>query len=96
MLTPNHGHAALMGVFAMLGMALMVFAFRQVLNQSQWARVEKYVRLSIWGLNVGLASMVVINLFPGGVIRIEDVLNHGYWHARSPEFLNERVIWLIE
>ena len=28
-LTANHGHAALMGVFGMLAMALMVFALRQ-------------------------------------------------------------------
>ena len=29
-LTPNHGHAAMMGVFGMLAVALMVFAMRQV------------------------------------------------------------------
>ena len=28
-LTPNHGHAAMMGVFGMLGVALMVFVLRQ-------------------------------------------------------------------
>lgn len=44
-LTPNHGHAAMMGVFGMLAVALMVFAFRQVLTDSDWARVEKYVRI---------------------------------------------------
>jgi nitric oxide reductase subunit B len=27
-LTPNHGHAAMMGVFGMLGVALMVFVLR--------------------------------------------------------------------
>jgi len=32
MLTPNHGHAAMMGVFGMLAMALLVFALRQVLT----------------------------------------------------------------
>ena len=37
MLTPNHGHAAMMGVFGMLAMALMVFALRQVLADEQWA-----------------------------------------------------------
>lgn len=29
-LTPNHGHAALMGVFGMLGIAFLIFAKRQV------------------------------------------------------------------
>jgi len=40
--------------------------------------------------------MVVSNLFPGGVLQLWDVLNHGYWHARGPEFLNERIARLIE
>ena len=52
-LTPNHGHAAMMGVFGMLAVALMVFAFRQILDDAQWTRVDKYVRVSFWGLNLG-------------------------------------------
>jgi nitric oxide reductase subunit B len=40
--------------------------------------------------------MVVLNLFPGGVLQFLDVLKNGYWHARSPEFLNEKTINLIE
>lgn len=96
MLTPNHGHAAMMGVFGMLAVALMVFALRQVSNDGQWRKTEKYVRISFWGLNVGLALMVVTNLFPGGVLQFLDVLNNGYWHARGAEFLNSISIieWL--
>jgi len=56
-LTPNHGHAAMMGVFGMLAMALMVFALRQVSSDAQWGRVERLVRISFWGLNGGLALM---------------------------------------
>jgi nitric oxide reductase subunit B len=96
MLTPNHGHAAMMGVFGMLAMGLMVFALRQVLTDEQWAGPEKCVRLSFWGLNIGLALMVITNLFPGGVLQLVDVLNNGYWHARGPEFLNQRTIRMIE
>ncbi|MBM2805070.1 MAG: nitric-oxide reductase [Deltaproteobacteria bacterium] len=96
MLTPNHGHAAMMGVFGMLAMALLVFALRQVLTDAQWATPEKFIRVSFWGLNIGLALMVVINLFPGGVLQLIDVLNHGYWHARSPAFLTERIVRYIE
>ena len=95
-LTPNHGHAAMMGVFGMLAMALMVFALRQVLTDEQWAGPEKCIRLSFWGLNIGLALMVITNLFPGGVLQLVDVLNNGYWHARGPEFLNQRMIRIIE
>ena len=96
MLTPNHGHAALMGVFGMLGMALLTFALRQVTNDKQWASVEKYIRVGFWGLNVGLLLMVLITLFPGGILQMVDVLNNGYRHARSPAFLGGTVIKFIE
>jgi nitric oxide reductase subunit B len=95
-LTPNHGHASMMGVFGMLAVALMVFALRQVLTEEQWKRPEKFVMYSFWGLNVGLMLMVVTNLFPGGVLQLRDVLNHGYWHARGPLFLNEALVRTIE
>jgi nitric oxide reductase subunit B len=95
-LTPNHGHAAMMGVFGMLAVALMVFAFRQVVSEKEWERLNKYVRLSFWGLNGGLALMVVTNLFPGGVLQLQDVLQNGYWHARSSEFLHQETMRLIE
>jgi len=96
MLTPNHGHAAMMGVFGMLAVALIVFALRQVSPDERWAGIEKYVKVSFWGLNGGLALMVVLNLFPGGVLQFRDVLNNGYWHARGPAFLNESLVKAIE
>ncbi|HEX7549071.1 MAG TPA: cbb3-type cytochrome c oxidase subunit I, partial [Candidatus Methylomirabilis sp.] len=96
MLTPNHGHAAMMGVFGMLAMALMVFALRQVSSDEQWGRVERLVRISFWGLNVGLALMVVTSLFPGGVLQLLDVLEHGYWHARSPAFSSQGLLLVLD
>lgn len=95
-LTPNHGHAAMMGVFGMLAMSLLTFSLRQVVTDDEWVRPEKYIRLSFWGLNVGLALMVLLNLFPGGVVQLLDVLENGYWHARSPAFLNQPIMRLIE
>jgi nitric oxide reductase subunit B len=82
-LTPNHGHAAMMGVFGMLGVALMVFVLRETTDEATWARLQKYVRCGFFGLNVGLAMMVVFSLFPSGVLQVWDVLENGYWHARS-------------
>ncbi|MDP4282332.1 MAG: cbb3-type cytochrome c oxidase subunit I [Bacteroidota bacterium] len=88
-LTPNHGHAALMGVFGMLGLAFVVFAIRQVASDSHWQRIEKFVRISFWGLNIGLAGMIILQLFPSGVLQFEDVIKNGYWHARSLEFTGQ-------
>lgn len=95
-LTSNHGHTAMMGVFGMLALALMVLAFRQVLDDRQWQCVEKYVRVSFWGLNIGLAMMVILSLFPGGVLQLWDVLTNSYWHVRGPEFMNQPFVRLLE
>jgi nitric oxide reductase subunit B len=95
-LTPNHGHAALMGAFGMEAMALTVMALRQVLPDEKWARPEKYIRVSFWGLNIGLALMVVGSLFPGGVLQFYDVLANGYWHARSLAYTGQSFVRLLE
>jgi nitric oxide reductase subunit B len=96
MLTPNHGHAALMGVFGMEAVALMVLGFRQVLTDEQWVKPEKFIRVSFWGLNIGLGLMIVGSLFPGGVFQLYDVLQNGYWHARSAAYLNQGFVRSIE
>jgi nitric oxide reductase subunit B len=95
-LTPNHGHAAMMGVFGMFAISFLVFSIRQVLEEDEWSRVEKYITTSFWGLNIGLALMVIMNLFPAGVLQLLDVLENGYWHARGPEFMNREISRLME
>jgi len=89
-LTPNHGHAALMGVFGMLAIAFIVFAIRQISSAEHWRKIEKYVKVSFWGLNIGLAGMVILQLFPSGVLQLLDVIKNGYWHARSLEFSGQQ------
>lgn len=96
LLTPNHGHAAMMGVFGMLAIALMVFVLRQTSRDEDWPSIEKYVRCSFWGTNVGLAMMVVMSLFPGGLLQVWDVLENGYWHARSLDYIGSERSHLIE
>lgn len=96
LLTPNHGHAALMGVFGMLALALMVFVLRQTSDDARWAGIEKYVKVGFWGTNVGLAMMVTMSLFPGGVLQVWDVIEHGYWHARSLDYIGSERSHLLE
>jgi nitric oxide reductase subunit B len=43
-LAPNHGHAAFIGVFGMLGVALMVFVLRETVRSEIWVRAERLVR----------------------------------------------------
>jgi nitric oxide reductase subunit B len=96
LLTPNHGHAAMMGVFGMLAIALLVFVLRQTSDDSRWPGIEKYIRCAFWGTNVGLAMMVVMSLFPGGLLQVWDVLQNGYWHARSLDYIGSDRSHLIE
>jgi nitric oxide reductase subunit B len=38
-------------------------------------------------LNIGLAWMVLSNLFPIGMVQLYDAVAEGYWKARSFDFL---------
>ncbi len=96
LLTPNHSHAALMGVFGMLAIALMVFVLRQTSTDAQWAGIETYVKVAFWGTNVGLAMMIGMSLFPGGVLQVWDVVRNGYWHARSLDYIGSERSRMIE
>jgi nitric oxide reductase subunit B len=87
LLTSNHGHTAMFGVFGMLALAVLVFCLRALLDDVRWQRLEGLVRVGFWGLNGGLVLMVALDLFPGGVLQLWDVLAHGYWHARRLPFL---------
>lgn len=95
-LTPLHAHTALMGVFGMLAIALMVFVLRQTASEEDWPGIEKYIRAAFWGTNLGLAMMVVFSLFPGGVLQVWDVVQHGYWHARSLEYTGTTMARALE
>ena len=67
----------------MLALALMVFVLRQASDDARWSGMEKFVKVGFWGTNVGLAMMVALSLFPSGVLQVWDVVQNGYWHARS-------------
>lgn len=85
-LTPNHGHAAMFGVFGMLALAVLVYCLRAMTPDEAWTRIEKFFKVGFWGLNAGLGLMIVLNLFPAGVLQLYDVVQNGYAHARSLEF----------
>jgi len=86
-LTPNHGHAAMFGVFGMLALAVLVFCTRAMQTDATWVKTEKYIKVGFWGVNVGLALMILLDLFPAGVLQLWDSIANGYWHARRQAFL---------
>ncbi len=83
--TPLHGHAALFGVYGMLGIGLMLFTLRAIDPAPVWR--EGMLSCAFWSLNVGLFAMVVFSLLPVGLMQTWAAVEHGYWYARSPEFL---------
>ncbi|MDO8793858.1 MAG: nitric-oxide reductase large subunit [Vicinamibacterales bacterium] len=95
-LTANHAHAAMFGVFGMLGLGVLVFCLRAMQSDEVWKGTEPYVRLAYWGLNVGLGLMILLDLFPGGVLQLWDSVANGYWHARRPEYLQSGLFHTLE
>ena len=86
-LTANHAHAAMFGVFGMLALAVLIFCLRAMQSEAVWRETEKFVRFGFWGANLGLALMIILDLFPGGVMQLWDSISNGYWHARRLTFL---------
>jgi nitric oxide reductase subunit B len=95
-LTANHGHAAMFGVFGMLSLGVLVFCLRAMQRDAAWKRTERYVRVGFWGLNAGLALMIVLDLFPAGVLQLWDSISNGYWHARRLEYSMEGMFHTLE
>jgi nitric oxide reductase subunit B len=83
--TPLHGHAALFGVYGMLGIGLMLVCLRAMNQTLEWK--ENWLRAAFWGMNAGLLLMCVGSLLPVGLAQTWASVEHGYWFARSSEFL---------
>ncbi|MFN0171818.1 MAG: nitric-oxide reductase large subunit [Bryobacteraceae bacterium] len=83
--TPLHGHAALFGVYGMLGIGLMLVCLRALVPDLEWN--EKRLKLGFWAMNIGLFTMCVGSLLPVGLLQTWASVDQGYWYARSKEFL---------
>ncbi|MBI5275840.1 MAG: nitric-oxide reductase large subunit [Burkholderiales bacterium] len=95
-MTPAHGHAALFGVYGMLGIGLMLFCLRGLYARALHA--DGLLKPAFWGLNIGLAMMVFLSLLPAGIYQAWASISQGLWYARSPEVVHsgvmEALVWL--
>ncbi len=93
--TANHGHAALFGVYGMLGLGLMLFCLRGLTDVRQWN--QKLLKISFWSLNFGLAMMTFLSLLPQGLWQTYASVKYYYAYARSAEFMHsalmEGLVW---
>src|SRR5450830_1570126 len=95
-MTPAHGHAALFGVYGMLGIGLLLFCLRGLSDRALWS--DKLLQGMFWLLNIGLSMMVFISLVPAGIYQAVASISKGMWYARSPELVHskfmETLVWM--
>ncbi len=85
--TPVHAHAALFGVYGMLGLGLTLMCLRALQADREWK--EGLLGFSFWTMNGGLMAMIVLSLLPIGLVQTVASVKHGYWYSRSSEFLGQ-------
>jgi len=88
--TPTHGHAALFGVYGMLGLGLVIFCMRGLTDTAGWS--HRLLATSFWCLNIGLAMMVFLSLLPQGLYQAYLSFTHDYAFARSAEVIHGPVM----
>jgi nitric oxide reductase subunit B len=88
--TPVHGHAALFGVYGMLGIGLMLFVLRSLYRHQVWN--EKLLGFSFWAINIGLLLMIFLSVLPVGFLQTLASVNVGMWWARSSEFMQQPLL----
>lgn len=91
--TAVHGHAALFGVYGILGIGLILFVLRGLYPDREWN--DKLLGWSFWLINIGLLVMLVGSLLPIGILQAVESIQNGYWSARSMEFMQTDTMQVI-
>lgn len=84
-LTGNHAHAAMFGVKGNVALAGTLFCCQHLFTRASWN--EKLIRRVFWSLQAGIVLMMALDLFPVGLYQLAAVFTHGYWYARTNEFV---------
>lgn len=94
--TVAHAHGSMAGVYGMFSIAIALYVFKNITKKEFWTpKVEKWIKISCWALNVGLAGMVFVTLIPVGYIQLKDGLEDGYWHSRLTSFYEQPLVKAI-
>ena len=65
---------------------LSLVCLRAMSPDVEWR--ENRLKFSFWALNGGLLAMCAGSLLPVGLMQTRASVEHGYWYARSSEFLS--------
>jgi nitric oxide reductase subunit B len=83
--TAVHAHGALYGVYGTLGLALLLFCMRAMEPERLWN--TRLLTFAFWSINIGMLLEIFLSLLPVGLLQTYQSVSHGYWSARSPEFM---------
>jgi nitric oxide reductase subunit B len=83
--TGNHAHAAMFGVKGNIALAGMLFCCQHMIKNEWWN--PKLIKWVFWTLNIGVALMMFMSLFPAGLYQLYTMFDAGFWLARSHEIV---------
>ena len=92
--TANHGHGAMMGVYGMLSLGFFMFVARYFIPLDRAS--NRAMAIAFWCTNLGLAWMMFINLFPVGLLQLNQILATSYWQGREPAFFMQPLVRIFE
>lgn len=88
--TAVHAHGATFGVYGLLSLGLISIIVQSVYKEREWN--PKLMSFGFWGLNAGLALMILISLLPIGIIQVIASIEYGLWYARSSEVMQTDLV----
>lgn len=91
--TAVHSHAALFGVYGMLGMGFILISLR-FYSDRKWE--NKKLKRAFWLLNIGLVAMIIFSLLPIGIIQAYASITKGYSFARDSDLLYSPIVQTLK
>ena len=88
--TPVHAHAALFGVYGFLALGFTLLVLRYI--RPDYVLRQGLMKTAFWGLNLGLALMILTSLLPIGIIQFHASVSQGLWYARSEAFMQQDIL----
>jgi nitric oxide reductase subunit B len=53
------------------------------------------LKVAFWSFNIGLGMMALLTLLPLGTMQLLAAIEHGYYYARSAEFMQKPIVDML-
>ena len=91
--TAVHAHGATFGVYGLLSLGLVLIIVQTTFKEREWN--SRLMNFSFWGLNIGLALMILLSLLPIGLVQVMASMEAGLWYARGSEVMQTDLIQFL-